>query len=110
MEGRKDLGHKVGEEESPCWGVIRNESEEMGKEQENYSGILSSSFLRAQMTSSVSPGALSALHCYSAQSGDNWALSKHLLLVEKWSKRQRGVIGEPSTMSQEPWPLLTQGP
>lgn len=31
LEGRKDLGHKVGEEESPCWGVKRNESEEMGK-------------------------------------------------------------------------------
>lgn len=73
LEGRKDLGHKVGEEESSCWGVIRHESEEMGKEQENYSGILSSSFLRAQTASSVSPGALSVLHCYSAQSRDNWA-------------------------------------
>lgn len=35
LEGRKDLGHKVGKEESPCWGVKRNESEEMGKEWEN---------------------------------------------------------------------------
>lgn len=86
-EGRKDLGHESREGESPHRGVIRNESEERGKEWVNHLGVLSSSFLRAGTASAVSTGTLGILHCYPAPSRWNQVLRKQLVLAKKWSKK-----------------------
>lgn len=86
-------------------GSHKDWNEEMGKEWENYSGVLSPSLLRARTASSVSTGSLRAplLFCTFLTSANIY------YLLRSGPKRRGGWYKECSTMSWELWPPTDRG-